>query len=203
MLAAGGAICHGSTQPELSQKQVLQACRNAADWQLQHPNGRPMGDWVQGPFIHGLFAISKNSESPFDSQKQQSWLKLLADGNYAAIAKAYADYMIEHGRDVYGKVHSPLFMTVLKRKTGKPFKAPYPHVIAKPYAPGLRRDHKMRPYDRTYIGSNPLEDLPLYGLLYYLTPWFPGRSYAEFGIKLKSRHVPDHRPGSAVRAIPG
>jgi len=25
--------------------------------------------------------------------------------------------------------------------------------------------------------------------LYYLTPWFPGRSYAEFGIKLKKRHL--------------
>ena len=107
--------------------------------------------------------------SPLTQQAQQQWHKTLHACDYAGIAKAYADYMIEHGRDVYGKVHSPLFMTVLNRKTGKPFKAPYPHVIAKPYAPGLRRDHKMRPYDRTYIGSNPLEDLPLYDLLYRLS----------------------------------
>jgi poly(3-hydroxybutyrate) depolymerase len=108
-------------------------------------------------------------KSPLTEQAQQQWCKTLHAQDYAGIAEAYADYMIEHGRDRYGKVHSPLFMTVLKRKTGKLFKAPYPHVIAKPYAPGLRRDHKMRPYDRTYIGSNPLEDLPLYGLLYRLS----------------------------------
>lgn len=108
-------------------------------------------------------------KSPLTQQEQQQWRKTLYAYDYTGIAKAYADYMIEHGRDVYGKVHSPLFMTVLNRQTGKPFKAPYPHVIAKPYAPGLRRDHKMRPYDRTYIGSNPLEDLPLYGLLYRLS----------------------------------
>ena len=108
-------------------------------------------------------------KSPLTEQAQQRWRETLYSYDYAGIARAYADYMIEHGRDVYGKVQSPLFMTVLNRKTGKPFKAPYPHVIAKPYAPGLRRDHKMRPYDRTYIGSNPLEDLPLYSLLYRLS----------------------------------
>jgi pimeloyl-ACP methyl ester carboxylesterase len=107
--------------------------------------------------------------SPLTQQAQQQWRETLCAYDYTGIAKAYADYMIDHGRDLYGKVHSPLFMTVLNRKTGKPFKAPYPHVIAKPYAPGLRRDHKMRPYDRTYIGSNPLEDLPLYDLLYRLS----------------------------------
>ncbi len=108
-------------------------------------------------------------KSPLTQQAQQHWCKTLHASDYAGIARAYADYIIEHGRDVYGRAHSPLFMTVLNRKTGKPFKASYPHVIAKPYAPGLRRDHKMRPYDRTYIGSNPLEDLPLYGLLYRLS----------------------------------
>lgn len=73
-------------------------------------------------------------QSPLTQQEQQQWRKTLYAYDYTGIAKAYADYMIEYGRDVYGKVHSPLFMTVLNRKTGKPFKAPYPHVIAKPYA---------------------------------------------------------------------
>ena len=107
------------------------------------------------------------------------WPKILASGDYAAIAKAYADYMIDHGRDTYGKVHTPLFLTTLDRKTGTPFNPPYPRVIAKPFAPGLRRDHKMRPYDRTYEGSNPLQDLPLYGLLYRLGELTGNKRYGE------------------------
>ncbi|MDP6526258.1 MAG: hypothetical protein QGH15_18765 [Kiritimatiellia bacterium] len=31
--------------------------------------------------------------------------------DYVAVARAYADCMIEHGRDRYGSVHSPLFVT--------------------------------------------------------------------------------------------
>lgn len=117
--------------------------------------------------------------SPLTPAKQQKLRTILAENNYTEIAKAYADYMISDGRDVYGKVHSPLFVTVLNRKTGKPFRAPYPHVIAKPYAPGLRRDHKMRPYDRTYVGSNPIQDIPLYGLLYRLSEITGQKRYGE------------------------
>ncbi|KPK43273.1 MAG: hypothetical protein AMK72_13560 [Planctomycetes bacterium SM23_25] len=102
--------------------------------------------------------------------------------DYLKIARAYADYMIAHGRDTYGKVHSPVFVSVMDRKTGKVFtskgQVPYPHVKTKPYAPGLRRDHKMRPYDRHYTGANPLEDLALYKLLYRLTELTGEKRYA-------------------------
>ena len=37
--------------------------------------------------------------------------------NYLAIVRAYADAMIEHGRDVYGQEHSPLFAEELDRRT--------------------------------------------------------------------------------------
>ena len=113
---------------------------------------------------------------------QQQWQGILARCDYQGIAKAYADFMITHGRDVYGPKHTPLFVTAMDRKTGQVFKhghVPYPHVIAKPYAPGLRRDHKMRPQDRTYSGGNPLEDLPLYGLLYRLGELTGEKRYAE------------------------
>lgn len=129
-------------------------------------------------FFSMLCALSARAgEKKISSQPK--WPKNLASSDYAAVSKSYADYMIEHGRDVYGKVTSPLFMTVLNRKTGKPFKAPYPHVIAKPYAPGLRRDHKMRPYDRTYVGCNPVQDIPLYGLLYRLSEVTDDKLYDE------------------------
>jgi len=65
-------------------------------------------------------AADAPARPPLTSQGQQAWSKVVNDGDYAGIARAYSDYMIAYGRDRYGKVHSPLFMTVLNRKTGKP-----------------------------------------------------------------------------------
>lgn len=128
-----------------------------------------------------LFGASatRSSTEPLSVDEREQLRKTQDACDCSAIVRAYADYMIEHGRDRYGKVHSPLFVTVLNRRTGKAFQAPYPHVITKPYAPGLRRDHKMRPYDRTYQGSNPLEDIPLYELLYRYTDLTGDKRYAE------------------------
>jgi hypothetical protein len=112
----------------------------------------------------------------------KDWPAVIASKDYAAIVKAYADYMIRMGRDRYGETHSPLFVSAMDRKTEKVFKhgdVPYPHVIAKPYAPGHRRDHKMRSGDRTYSGGNPMEDVPLYDLLFRLTELSGDRRYAE------------------------
>ncbi len=86
-----------------------------------------------------------------------NWPRILANCDYAEITKAYADYMIQFGRDHYGSQHTPLFVNAIDRKTGHVFKhgeVPYPHVISKPFAPGYRRDHKMRPMERTYFSAN-------------------------------------------------
>jgi len=102
-------------------------------------------------------------------EKQKELRKMQESCDYPAIARAYADYMIKYGRDRYGKVHSPLFVSVIDRKTGTVFRnknqVPYPHAATKPFAPGLMRDVKLRPHDRHYTGANPVEDLPLYELL--------------------------------------
>jgi len=37
--------------------------------------------------------------------------------DYLAIVRIYADIMIEHGRDVYGTEHTPLFAVALDRHT--------------------------------------------------------------------------------------
>ena len=43
---------------------------------------------------------------------------LKAEGpDHLKLVRAYADAMIEHGRDTYGEVHSPLFAAALDRKT--------------------------------------------------------------------------------------
>jgi len=116
------------------------------------------------------------------SEKQKELRKMQESFDYPAIARAYADYMIKYGRDRYGKVHSPVFVSIMDRKKGVVFsnknQVPFPHIKCKPFAPGLRSHHKMRPQDRTYTGANPLEDLPLYRLLYLLTKDTGDKQYA-------------------------
>jgi rhamnogalacturonyl hydrolase YesR len=51
------------SQPELTRGAVESIMRKVADWQLAHPSKRPMGDWVQGPFVHGLFALGSIPEN--------------------------------------------------------------------------------------------------------------------------------------------
>jgi hypothetical protein len=74
------------------------------------------------------------------------------------MAKAYADYMITHGRDRYGRVHSPLFATTLNRETGTVFRKNPP-----------KAPKGIRLQDRTWRGANPANNMGLYGLLYKLT----------------------------------
>jgi hypothetical protein len=79
--------------------------------------------------------------------------------------RAYADAMIEHGRDVVGPVHSPLFAEALDRRTmrmldGEALQA----AAAIPYAAW-----GVRPHDRMLAGGNPQHCQNLYQILYALT----------------------------------
>ncbi len=116
-------------------------------------------------------------------EKRQELRRMQRECDYRAIAWAYAEFMIDYGRDRYGKQHSPLFVSVMDRKTGTVFQnandVPYPHATTKPWAPGLMRDVKLRPHDRHYTGANPLEDLPLYKLLHRLTELTGDEKYAR------------------------
>ncbi len=38
---------------------VLARMRQAADWQLKNPHRAPAGDWIMGPFWHGLLALGR------------------------------------------------------------------------------------------------------------------------------------------------
>ncbi len=114
-----------------------------------------------------------DGQSPLGDQERARLRAMQSKKDYPAIVKAFADYMIDNGRDTYGKVHSPLFAVVMDRSTGRLFPSPgalpYPNVKVKPFAPGLEREHKMRPSDRTYTGANPVEDLALFEIFYRLT----------------------------------
>jgi rhamnogalacturonyl hydrolase YesR len=43
--------------PVVKRAEVTKILAKVADWQLAHPGKEPLGDWVQGPFLHGLFAL--------------------------------------------------------------------------------------------------------------------------------------------------
>ena len=90
-------------------------------------------------------------------ERRQQWREVLADYDYVAIPRAYADYMIEHGRDRYRKEHTPLFVTGMDRHTGKMFSPPFPHVKRKPFMPGWERDRECRGSDRNYGNADPLD----------------------------------------------
>ncbi|MGD8239743.1 MAG: hypothetical protein PVH68_14380 [Armatimonadota bacterium] len=77
--------------------------------------------------------------------------------DYLGIVRAYADAMMEHGRDTYGEVQSPLFAATLDRKTLK-LPTDTPNNVS-----GIRSG------DRTVTGANPMHDLNLYQVLYGLT----------------------------------
>ncbi|MBI5687743.1 MAG: hypothetical protein HZC54_21950 [Verrucomicrobia bacterium] len=83
--------------------------------------------------------------------------KAQAASRYLDIVRRYADAMIEHGRDVYGEVKSPLFAATLDRKTLKLPEKPPGNIS------GIRNG------DRTLTGANPMHDENLYQVLYALT----------------------------------
>ncbi|TFG50161.1 MAG: hypothetical protein E4H40_01775 [Candidatus Brocadiia bacterium] len=96
--------------------------------------------------------------------------------NWLATARAYADVLIERGRDSYGTQHSPLFASALDRKTLNllPPGGPYPDFIGMPpRLPGLRNG------DRSIYGANPMHDMQLYELLYALSLVTGEKRYAE------------------------
>lgn len=107
--------------------------------------------------IHVLIVINASAE---DVEQNKMWL--------LNIVRSYADAMIENGRDVYGKEHSPLFAAALDRKamdigTKKDFIS----------IPGVREN------DRSVGGSNPQEDKALYSILYELAEVTGDEKYAQ------------------------
>ncbi len=89
-----------------------------------------------------------------------------AQPDYFALVRAYADTMIEHGRDTYGEAHSPLFAGALDRNTLK-ISPDFPPI------PGIRNK------DRCLTGSNPHIEQGLYHALYRLTELTGDKRYAE------------------------
>jgi hypothetical protein len=76
--------------------------------------------------------------------------------DYLKVVRAYADTMIQHGRDEYGSVKSPLFASTLDRTT---LKVPEKFVGT---IEGIRNSDRA-------LGANPMHDQNLYQVLYALS----------------------------------
>jgi hypothetical protein len=78
--------------------------------------------------------------------------------DYLRVVRAYADAMIQHGRDTYGPERSPLFAAALDRRT---------------FQLGSREQfgkiEGVRETDRSIGGANPQVDVGLYRILFALT----------------------------------
>jgi hypothetical protein len=134
----------------------------------------------------GVAAQGEAAPKSLTPEQQQAWRKTLAEYDYVGIAEAYADFMIEHGRDVYGPKQTPLFVTGMDRHTGKMISPPFAHVKRKPFMPGWERDRELRGSDRNYGNADPLDQLTLLKLMHRLSEVTGDKRYAEEADKTAS-----------------
>ncbi len=127
-----------------------------------------------------------DGQSPLGDQERARLRAMQSEKDYPAIVRAYADYMIEHGRDVYGPKHTPLFVTGMDRHTGKKISPPFAHVKRKPFMPGWERDRELRGSDRNYGQADPLDQLTLLKLMHRLTEITGDKHYADEADKTAS-----------------
>ena len=89
--------------------------------------------------------------------------------DYMRIVRAYADAMIEHGRDRYGEAESPLFATTLDRGT----------LALRPAGTWIGNGPGMRSHDRMLFCANPMQDQNLCQVLYALAELTGEKRYAD------------------------
>lgn len=95
--------------------------------------------------------------------------------DYLDTVRAYADAMLEHGRDSYGEVKSPAFAATLDRKT---MRLPEGEAAAR-IEHISRSNWGIRTGDRTLTGANPMHDQNLYQVLHALTKATGDERYAK------------------------
>jgi hypothetical protein len=95
--------------------------------------------------------------------------------DYLAIVKAYADAMIENGRDVYGQEHSPLFAEELDRRAMQMLEGDTIRIVA-----AISYEQwGIRPHDRMLGGGNPQHCQNLYQILFQMAEISGDGRYAQ------------------------
>lgn len=88
-----------------------------------------------------------------------------ADADYLRVVRAYADALLTHGRDTYGKTPSPLIASALDR--------------AALQLGDATAIEGIRDNDRMLTGANPMHDQNLYQVLYALSERTGEKRYAD------------------------
>lgn len=96
------------------------------------------------------------------------------DSRLLQIVRAYADTLIERGRDIYGDQHSPLFAEALDRRTLRLLDG---DALKKAEALTFK-EWGIRPHDRMLRGANPMHCENLYQVLAALTDVTGVKRYA-------------------------
>ncbi len=98
--------------------------------------------------------------------------------DYLAKVRAYADALLQEGRDDYGRVHSPLIATTLDRKSMRLFEG---EELERIWYIRLKdwENWRIRNRDRCLTGANPMHDENLYQILYALTEVTGDRRYQQ------------------------
>ncbi len=95
--------------------------------------------------------------------------------DHLGVVRAYADTMLEKGRDRYGSIHSPLFAEALDRETLDLLGGDRLQRVAAIE----RREWGLRPHDRMLGGANPQHCQNLFQILYALTDVTSEQTYAR------------------------
>jgi len=86
----------------------------------------------------------------------------IPDSPFIGVVYAYADTMLEHGRDTYGPKKTDLLLSVLDRKTLSPLET------RPPTPTGVSRGDPSGASGQPFVGANPQWDQNLLRLLYFL-----------------------------------
>ncbi len=109
-----------------------------------------------------------------------AWILLISctflpenEKTFHELAENYALFMIEEGRDRYGEVHSPVFLSMLDRANDSLIISPEERLDFDRATTGIRNS------DRSLNGANPFNDESLYVLLHKLSEDKSDPKFAE------------------------
>ena len=126
---------------------------------VTHSTKGPQHESLLTPTVHLPFASRSGGERWGGSKSSKEYLK---------VVQAYADALLEHGTDTYGKSKSGMILSMMDRKKMKPFSS-------MPKAPnGVRHSDRVTPH-----GSNVNLDTNFYRILYALSEIKKNKKYAK------------------------
>lgn len=118
-MASRAAVSPSGITPSVKPADVVEILAKVADWQLAHPNGKPFGDWTQGPFLHGLFALGSIPGQEFYLHSVEAIGRGLDWQVIATIHPANDHCSPQTWLDLYALRHDPKMLAHVRRALDK------------------------------------------------------------------------------------